>query len=204
MVLLYSAFIISIIPHFIYENKFSVISELNQTATELEQEGRLLCEELHARSEEASVTIKNQIYDRLTSEVGMYLDYMTDLLENPTDTDRDEMMRRLCLVGTYVKRRCNLRLIELESGTIGMEELRLSLEDMVTSLELLGVSSKLIWEPTDVYSADYAMYVFDSVADRIEKNSMQLTQLDIYAQDKVKIYFRRKDENNSKGEITEL
>ena len=85
-----------------------------------------------------------------------------------------------------------------------MEELRLSREDMVTSLELLGVSPKLIWEPTDVYSADYAMYVFDSVADRIEKNSMQLTQLDIYAQDKVKIYVRRKDENNSKGEITEL
>lgn len=194
--------------YLVYQNDlsqiYSVISELNQTATELEQEGRLLCEELHARSEEASVTIKNQIYDRLTSEVGRYLDYMTDLLENPADTDKDEMMRRLCLVGTYVKRRCNLRLIELESGTIEMEELRLSLEDMVTSLELLGVSSKLIWEPTDVYSADYAMYVFDSVADRIEKNSMQLTQLDIYAQDKVKIYVRRKDENNSKGEITEL
>lgn len=194
--------------YLVYQNDlsqiYSVISELNQTAAELEQEGELLREELRARSEEASIAAKNQIYDRLTGEVGRYLDYMTELLESSADTDRGEMLRRLCLVGTYVKRRCNLRLIELESGTIGMEELRLSLSDIVKSLELLGVSTKLVWEPTEVYSADYALYIFDSAADRIEKNSSQLAQFDIYAQDKVRIYVRRKDENDTEGEMTEL
>lgn len=114
------------------------------------------------------------------------------------------MMRRLCLAGTYVKRRCNLRLIELESGTISMDELRLSLADMVMSLELFGVRSKLVWEPVDVYSAEYALYIFDSVNDRIEKNSTQLAQLDIYAQDKVRLYVRTKDENDLEGAMTEL
>lgn len=183
---------------------YSVIDELNQTAAELEQEGELLREEFRTRSEEASVTIKNQIYDRLTDEVGRYLDYMNELLENSADTDRVEMMRRLCLIGTYVKRRCNLRLIELESGTICMEELRLSLVDMVISFELLGIRSKLVWEPTEIYSADYALYIFDSVADKIEKTGPQLVQLDIYAQDKVRVYIRRKDENDLEGEMTEL
>lgn len=183
---------------------YSVISELNQTAEELELEGELLHEELRAKSEETSVTVKNQIYDRLTGEVGRYLDYMTKLLENSDDTDRGEMMRRLCLAGTYVKRRCNLRLIELESGTISMDELRLSLADMVMSLELFGVRSKLVWEPVDVYSAEYALYIFDSVNDRIEKNSTPLAQLDIYAQDKVRLYVRTKDENDLEGAMTEL
>lgn len=183
---------------------YSVISELNQTAEELELEGELLRKELRAKSEEASINVKNQVYDRLTDEVGRYLDYMTNLLENSADTDRVEMMRRLCLAGTYVKRRCNLRLIELESGTISMDELRLSFADMVMSLELLGVSSKLVWEPTEEYSAEYALHTFDSLADRIEKNSLNLAQFDIYAQDKVRIYVRSKDENDSEGRITEL
>lgn len=183
---------------------YSAISEHNQTAAELEQEGELLRKELRTKSEEASVTVKNQIYDHLTCEVSEYLNYITDLLENASDIDRDEMLRSLCLAGTYVKRRCNLRLVELENGTISMEELRLSLADMVMSLVLIGVSSKLVWKPAEVYSADDVLYIFDSVMDRMEKNSPQLAQFDIYVQDKVRIYIRRKDENDSWGEMAEI
>ena len=48
------------------------------------------------------------------------------------------------------------------------------------------------------------LYIFDSVMDRMEKNSPQLAQFDIYVQDKVRIYIRRKDENDSWGEMAEI
>ncbi len=167
---------------------YSVINELNKTAAELQQESQLLREELRAKSEEASVSAQNQIYDRLTAEVGRHLELMKQLMSAPDRDNVEELFKKLCLIGTYVKRRCNLRLIEQESGTIEMEELRLSLADMIMCLRLMGVSSQLVWEPEGIYSPEYSLEIFDSVEKEIENKDFSLVKFDIIARDTVSIY----------------
>lgn len=162
---------------------YTVIRELNQTAAELEQEGALLNEELRTRSVEAAVSAQNAIYDRLSAEVGRYLEMMQAMLRNADGSDRETLIRKLCLIGTYVKRRCNLRLIEQENGSIDKEELCLSLTDLVMCLKMTGADAELIWEPAGEYAAEESLSMFDAVAAELEKCDFAPRQFRIIVRD---------------------
>jgi transposase-like protein len=102
----------------------SVIRQLQKTAAELEEEGALLSQELKLRSEEAAVTEQNRIYNQLTAEVGPQLSLLRQLLQKrDAAPDREALFEKICLLGTYVKRRCSLRLIEQSDGTVACEDL---------------------------------------------------------------------------------
>ena len=140
-----------------------VIEELNRTAEELMQEGQLLQKEIVMQSERAAIDVQNRIYDRLSNEVGGQLNYMTELLQSMHAENRDMLYKQLMLVGTYVKRRCNLVLIEQESGAIPMAELHLTLTDLVACLNLIGISAELIWQPEYAYVPAYMIRIVDAV-----------------------------------------
>ena len=80
------------------------IDELNQSAETLAQEGALLDEELKTKSEEASLLAKNQIYDELTKDVKDQLWLMKEITKK-RDTGKSsvQLLRSLCLLGTYIK-----------------------------------------------------------------------------------------------------
>ena len=167
---------------------YSTISELKTITKELEEEGTLIQRELRTRSEEAAVVAQNQIYDRLSSEVGSQLSLMEELIDEADDDSRESVLKKLTLIGTYVKRRCNLRLIEQENGTIDMNELYLSLNDIVRCLSLTGVSAELIWEPSAAYTSEYCIRVFDSVEEEIEKAAFRLSSMVIRIGEKAEIH----------------
>jgi hypothetical protein len=105
----------------------SVISQLRKSEAELRQESGLLSQELRLKSEEAAVAEQNRIYNQLTIEVGPQLRMLEQLLKKQeTVPDRAALFREICLIGTYVKRRCSLRLIEQSDGAIPSGDLALS------------------------------------------------------------------------------
>ena len=121
-----------------------LLQELQQTSEELQQEGDLIRQELEARSEEARVQAQNAIYDQLSSEVSKQIEQLERMLiEDPSDT---ENWSQIGLIGTYVKRLCNLRLIYQETGTVNPEDLRLSLQNMMDWLKKLSVDVALVVE----------------------------------------------------------
>lgn len=139
-----------------------VIADLRKSAEGLEQESALLGEELRVRSEEARLQTQNRIYDRLTEEMGGQLALMRELLKKQAQAeDKTVPLRRLCLLGTYVKRRCNLRLIEQSDGQIPMEDLELSFRDLLDDLERLGTRTELRWSGEAALSAQFGLYCFD-------------------------------------------
>ena len=120
----------------------AVIEQLRKTAAELEQESAILGQELKLRSEETAVREQNRIYNKLTGEVGGQLRLLGSLLQKMDAAgDREALFREICLIGTYVKRRCNLRLIEQAGGGISMEDLTLSFGDMAACLADMGVGT---------------------------------------------------------------
>ena len=147
----------------------ATIEDLNRSAEALAQEGILLTEELKTRNEETRLQAKNRIYDMLTGEVRGELRLMQGLVKQyRPEEDNRVLQSQLVLLGTYVKRRCNLRLIEKESGQVTGEDLRLSFQDMIRALNLVGIPASLDWEGDCGYSSAFSIYALDMLEFMLE------------------------------------
>lgn len=169
---------------------YETISELNRTAEELKLESALLQKEFRTKSEEAAVSAKNRIYDQISEEVGSRLSFMTELLSHTDTEPRETILKKLCIIGTYVKRRCNLRLIEQGTGSIDMNELYLSLRDYVNCLNHVGISADLYWNPQKLYPAGYAIAILDSLETEMEKHGFMLSAIRIHIDEKAQFMIR--------------
>jgi hypothetical protein len=141
----------------------SVIAQLRRSAAALEQESVLLSQELKIKSEEAAVAEQNRIYDRLSVEVGPQLHLLRQLLaKRDAVPDRAALFREICLVGTYVKRRCSLRLIEQTDGAISGDDLALSFREITGRLGDMGIDAQLFWSAAPLSSAAFALLCLDT------------------------------------------
>ena len=163
----------------------NTIKELNKSAEELAQEGVLLGEELRAKNDEASLSAKNQIYDSLTREVQAQMDLVKTICnDQPQREDTKSDLWKLVLLGTYIKRRCNLRLIEQENGKITNMDLRISFEDMVSAIQLKGIKAALQWSSEHEYSPGLGIAAFDMLEKLLESTQFTADSLDVCAADR--------------------
>lgn len=172
---------------FVWEKDISrlhtIIQKLEQTASELEGESVLLDEEVRAKSERAKTDAKNKIYDQLTDETAYQLDLMKKVISRMQRGGSDPKgFRQLTILGTYVKRRCNLRLIERETGVITDEDLKICFQDMAGQLERQEVRVAFFWNTPSEFSPDFSLFVFDALEKLLEKNLFFMTDLDIEKQ----------------------
>lgn len=148
------------------------IDQLRESAEALEQEGGLLEEEWKTREQETRLAARNQIYDELTREVEHPLQMIRETAEHTDETvDEQETLRRLVLLGTYIKRRCNLRLIQKNTpqGTISADDLRISLKDMADAMNETGIRTRMDWVTERAYSPEFAIHVFDTLEALLER-----------------------------------
>lgn len=159
------------------------IDELNQSAETLAQEGALLDEELKTKSEEASLLAKNQIYDELTKDVKDQLWLMKEITKK-RDTGKSsvQLLRSLCLLGTYIKRRCNLLLIQKETGAICDDDLLLSFQGMVSAMNMIGIRSELDWHSDKRFSPGFSVCFFDALELLLEYERFSVGEMLISAE----------------------
>ena len=183
--------------YLIYQQDISginrLIAELEQTAEELKQENTLLSRELASRSEKAAVETQNHIYNKLSDEVGGCLKLMDRIITDAGDSSGESVLKKLCITGTYLKRRCNLRLIEAADGYIDPEELRLSLADIVLCLENAGIRARLNWLAPAQLSPEASVRLLDTAEELIEQYDYSMNSLEITADSDVTLTVAAKD-----------
>ena len=88
--------------------------------------------------------------------------------------EKRDLLRRIVVVGAYLKRRNNLILVNEQDGVIREEELKLSIEEMAKNLQLAGVRCAASVQlgrdiPSDVVMKlfDFYEYVVESAFDGI-------------------------------------
>ena len=143
---------------------------LRETEEALEQEGSLLRRRWAARSQEASVRERSRLYDQLTAETGGQLARLETLLDQAERAAHPgPLFWKICLLGTYIKRRCALRLLDAPGGTLPGGELELCLRDLLGCLPPLGVQVRLLSHPApDTLSPAFALFALDSVERLLE------------------------------------
>ena len=159
-------------PEFLWYTDTSLlrrtIEDLENSVEQLSQKSTLLEEEYRAEKDRVVVQINNRIYDNLTEEVSGQLQRMKEIIRSrKAGADNEMDLRRLCFLGTYVKRRYNLRLINLEAGSIEPEDVKISLEDMVKALSNMHIAADLRWEQSVYMLPGLGLCILDTLEDII-------------------------------------
>lgn len=159
------------------------LRELQRLNAELEEEQDLLAQEIRIQSDETSIQARNDIYDSLSSEVARQLTLLTELLSNKNIAADD--WKRICLIGTYIKRFCNLRLTYQEQQTIPMGDLAISLQDMAKCIKNLGIWTSLDFCPTSNLEPELILFIMKTLEAILEEADFCLTSMTIRIRDTV-------------------
>ena len=118
---------------------------LRDTQEQLGEENTLLQAELELKENKAKADEQNRLYDRIASEVESQLIKADELLrriEEEPGSNRD-LIAKLCVLGSYIKRRGNLLLLGEENGVIQTRELEYCIRESMDNLNLAGVFTSL-------------------------------------------------------------
>lgn len=117
---------------------------LKQSEQELLTEGELLSKEMRVRNEVTRIQAKNKIYSQLCEEMASQLSRMEELVKRCRNEQKQQLSyQKLLVIGTYMKRRSNLRLIQWEHELIPMEDIYLAYHDFMAAMEEVGIKTEL-------------------------------------------------------------
>ena len=159
------------------------LRELQRLNAELEEEQDLLAQEIRVQSDEASVQARNNIYDCLSSEVAGQLVLLTALLSNESLSTDD--WNCICLIGTYIKRFCNLQLTYQEQQMIPISDLAISLQDMAKCMKNIGIRTSLDFCPTSNLEPELILLIMKTLEAILEEADFRLVSMAIHISDTV-------------------
>ena len=159
------------------------LRELQGLNAQLEEKQNLLAQEIRIQSDEASVHARNDIYDRLSSEVDGQIALMEKILLKESLSMDD--WNRICLIGTYIKRLCNLQLTYQEQQMIPMGDLAISLQDMTKCMKNLDIRTSLDFCPTSNLEPELILLIMKTLEEILEEADFRLTSVAIQISDTV-------------------
>ena len=123
---------------------------------------------------------KNRLHDEIHRQTARQINLLGEWLDCLQQTDdkqeRKELLRRIVVVGAYLKRRNNLFLVSEQDGIISEEELNLSIREMMKNLQLAGVDCACSVQlgrkiPSEVMIKffDFYEYVVENAFDGLER-----------------------------------
>ena len=115
--------------------------QLQDTQEQLGEENILLQAELELKEQRAKADEQNRLYDRIAREVEPQLikaDGLLRRIEEAPENTR-ELIAKVCVLGSYIKRRGNLLLLGEDSSNIPARELEYCIRESLENLKLGGV-----------------------------------------------------------------
>lgn len=159
------------------------LRELQRLNAELEEEQDLLAQEIRVQSDEASVQARNDIYDSLSSKVAGQLALIEEVLSKEVLSSED--WNRVCLIGTYIKRFCNLQLTYQEQQMIPISDLAISLQDMAKCMKNIGIRTSLDFCPTSNLEPELILLIMKTLEAILEEADFRLVSMAIHISDTV-------------------
>ena len=131
------------------ENK----AKINSNKEKL-QEAYIIQKKLH------ELTEKNRIYDAVETRYGEQITRAGQLLQQCRGAEPEEIqgaLKRILLLGTYIKRSANLFFLGLEYELLPQQELRLTIDEAVRVMTVCGTECSVVYHTTrPMHSAEVA------------------------------------------------
>ncbi len=134
----------------VWQDDVSQINELRRRLQDMQaqlcEENDLLQAEAEVKASRAKADEQNRLYDRIAAEVEPQLIKAEELIHRIEADPRNTaaLLPRLCVIGSYIKRRGNLLLLGEEDERIYANELEYCIRESLENLRLGGVFTSLI------------------------------------------------------------
>ena len=139
-------------------------ARLNANKEEMEKNKKKLQEGYLVRKKLHELTEKNRIYDELEKRNGKQTARIRQLLrqcENASPAEAKSLLKRILLLGTYVKRSANLYFLSREYEFLPQQELRLTVDEAVRALTACGTECGVIYRTTKPMRSDEVVRIFE-------------------------------------------
>lgn len=121
-----------------------ILDELKELREELKDSNAVSMQNYQMDKQIRSLAEQNRLHDELhkqtAHQINLLNNWLGQLIETDDVKEKRELLRRIVVVGAYLKRRNNLILVNEQDGMIKEEELSLSLKEMMKNLQLAGVN----------------------------------------------------------------
>ena len=115
--------------------------QLQEAQKQLGRKNALLQAELKLKEQQAQLEEKNHLYNRITKEVSPQIEKIEALLEQTKNPQLAEnALVKMCVIGSYVKRRSNLLLLGEENPIVQAREIEYCIRESLDNLQLASVS----------------------------------------------------------------
>ena len=165
----------------------AVLAQLQETQAELRDTGDILKAETEQAAHWLKLTEENRLYDLMEQQTAPQIAQLRQLLQQLQETDSlaeaKGILGQVVVIGTYVKRRNNLIFITSQKQTIEAGELRLCLNESLTSLELYGVQCAVTLQMEGVLPVSTATGIYDLFEAVVEVSLPTLSHLLLYEED---------------------
>ena len=147
--------------------------QLAEINGQLSEENELIQAENALKRQRAQIEEKNRLMDAITGLVQPQLQQINRLLEN----GGAQNLKRICILGAYVKRRVNLALICEKKAAVPVEELTHCIRESLAYLTQYGVVCALHQEGSGNVGSRAAQLAYDYFEDCLEAALPSLTAL---------------------------
>ena len=153
--------------HVLWQDDVTQINELMErlrdTREQLNQNNHLLQAELELKENQAKADEKNRLYDRISKEVAPQLVKVEEILKRieREPEQAEKLMAKVCVIGSYIKRRGNLLLLWEENRRIDARELEYCIRESLDNLRLAKVYTSFECECAGELLPTHIIAVYD-------------------------------------------
>ena len=153
--------------HVYWQNNIAEINhmkeELAETRALLEEEAEITQAENELKAQRARVEEQSRLYDTISLLVRPQLTKLDALLINlePNAPEYHQQLKLACVLGAYVKRLCNLRLIAENATAMSSKELYYCLRESLEYLSAGGVPGECVQEGDGAASSASILLSYD-------------------------------------------
>ena len=145
--------------------------QLEDTREQLGEENILLQAELDLKQQRAKADEQNRLYDRIAREVEPQL-IKADALLHRIETNPEEirgLIAKVCVLGSYIKRRGNLLLLGEDAKMVPARELEYCIRESLENLRLGQVYTALDSSCEDKLPLEHIIAVYDFYENMVER-----------------------------------
>jgi len=201
--------------HVLWQDDVTQINELMErlrdNREQLNQSNHLLQAELELKENQAKADEKNRLYDRISKEVAPQLVKVEEILKRieREPEQAEKLMAKVCVIGSYIKRRGNLLLLWEENRRIDARELEYCIRESLDNLRLAKVFTSFECEcagellPTHIIAV-YDLYetLVESLLDNVTAMMIRLHCRDSRITIKLQVGCEEQIAQNSLANIT--
>ena len=161
-------------------------AQLNANKVEMECNKKKLQDAYLVQRSLHELTEKNRIYNELEAKHSRQTAQMRQMLarcENASPAERRSLLKKVLLLGTYIKRSANLYFLSSEYQWLPQQELRLTVDEAVRTLTACGTECGVIYRTTGPMRTSEVVRLFELLEAVVETTVDDLRSLFISISD---------------------